>query len=52
VGLGGTLTLRLLLCVTSCYDAGTSIVFYVTAEEMLPVFRDSLVLGNKMFDPG
>jgi len=40
---GGTLTLRLLLRVTFCCNAGTSIVFCVTAEETLPVFRDSLV---------
>jgi len=35
--------LRLLLCVTICCDAGTFIVLCVTAEETLPVFRNSLV---------
>jgi len=42
-GSGGTFTLHLLLCVTFCCDAGTSIVFCVTAEEMLPVFCNSYV---------
>ena len=42
-GSGGTLTLRLLLCVKLCWDVDTSIVLCVTAEETLPVFHNSLV---------
>jgi len=42
-GADGTLTLRLLFCVTFWWDAGTFMVSSVTGEETFLVFQSSLV---------
>jgi len=39
----GALCLRLLSCVSFCYDAGTSAVLCVTVEETLAAFRSSII---------